>query len=125
MIDTRHSPLLAFVQRVRGANQVVNNPFRAFFFGNYWWIASLFAIFACWAIFTYSQKENVPTALVTLCGATFSVVFFIQKQHGEDLQIFERLFTRFNERYAALHANLRLEMNDITSAEMIPSEPLE
>jgi len=103
----------------------MNNPNRVFFFRHYWWIAPLAAGLPCWAIFSYSTSDNAPSALIALCAGVFSVIFFVQKQKGEDLQIFERLFVRFNERYAALHEKLQVvKQSTVIDNENIP-EPLD
>ena len=40
------------------------------------------------------------------------VFYFVQKQKLEESQLFDRLFTRFNERYATLHPALQLAMRE-------------
>lgn len=42
-----------------------------------------------------------------MIGGAAGVVFFCKKQKIEELQIFERLFTAFNQRYAALNDGLQ------------------
>ena len=58
-------------------------------------------------VVAYSRPDNVPGNLVALCVGALGVVYFVQKQKNDDLQLFERLFTRFNERYAAMHADVQ------------------
>ena len=54
-----------------------------------------------------SQPDNVPANVVALCAGALGVVYFIQKQKIEELQLFERLFNRFNEQYAVMNADLK------------------
>jgi hypothetical protein len=85
----------------------MNYPLRVFLFRHYWWLTPLFAALAGWAVVAYSRPENVPGNLVALCAAALGVVYFVQKRKVDDLQIFERLFVKFNERYAAMHSDLQ------------------
>jgi hypothetical protein len=85
----------------------MNHPVRVFLFTLYWWIVTLIVAVAGPVIVLVSRPENVAGNIVGLCVGALGVVYFIQKQKIEELQLFERLFTRFNERYAAMNADLQ------------------
>src|SRR5437868_11397636 len=93
--------------RPRREDRPMNHPIRAFLFRHYWWITGLTAAAAAWAVVAHSRPENVPGNLVALSVAALGVVYFVQKQKLDEMQIFERLFTRFNERYACMHAEVQ------------------
>ncbi len=44
--------------------------------------------------------------ILALAGGVASAYYFLQKQHLEELQLFDRLFADFNRRYARLHDRL-------------------
>ena len=85
----------------------MNHPVRVFLFAHYWWIVTLVVAVAVPVTVLVSQPDNVAGNIVALCAGALGVVYFIQKQKIEELQLFERLFTRFNERYAAMNADLQ------------------
>src|SRR5262245_21287962 len=58
-------------------------------------------------IFAWMPVEHRGESLVALLATALSVVYFVQKQKLEELEVFERLFTRFNKRYEKLHDDLR------------------
>jgi hypothetical protein len=81
----------------------MNHPIRVFLFTHYWWITPVLAVTAGVATINYSRPDNVPGNLLALCTVALGVIYFVQKQKVDDLQIFERLFTGFNQRYDDLH----------------------
>jgi hypothetical protein len=85
----------------------MNHPVRAFLFTHYWWLVTLIVVVAVPLVVLVSRPDNVAGNIVALCAGALGVVYFIQKQKLEELQLFERLFTRFNERYAAINADLQ------------------
>ena len=85
----------------------MNSPIRVFFFTYYWLIVLIIATVSAIAIIWVTKCENTPGNLVPLCVAALGVIYFVQKQKVDELLIFERLFVRFNERYAGLHAALQ------------------
>jgi hypothetical protein len=85
----------------------MNHKVRVFLFAHYWWIVTLFLAAAIPALVLASRPEYAAGNVVALCAGALGVVYFIQKQKIEELQLFERLFTRFNERYAAMNADLQ------------------
>src|SRR4051812_17616930 len=85
----------------------MNHPIRAFLFTHYWWIVTLIVVAAVPIIVFVSRPDNVAGNVVALCAGSLGIIYFIQKQKIEELQLFERLFIRFNERYAALNADLQ------------------
>ena len=86
----------------------MNHPVRVFLFAHYWWIVTLVVAVAVPVTVFVSRPDNVDGNIVALCAGALGVVYFIQTQKIEELQIFERLFTRFNKRYAAMNADLQL-----------------
>jgi len=90
----------------RGA-AAVNHPVRAFLFRHYWWITTLVVLAAIPLIITVSRPDTVTGTLLRFAFGALGVVYFVQKQKLEEVQLFERLFTRFNERYAVLNDNLQ------------------
>src|SRR4051794_34708631 len=85
----------------------MNHPVRVFLFAHYWWLVTLVVAVALPVIVQVSRPDNVVGNVVALCAGALGVVYFIQKQKIEELQLFERLFTRFNERYGELNADLQ------------------
>jgi len=85
----------------------MNHPVRVFLFTHYWWLVTLIVAVAVPVVVLMSRPDNLAGNIVALCAGALGVVYFIQKQKIEELQLFERLFTRFNERYAALNADLQ------------------
>ena len=85
----------------------MNNALRNFIFTHYWLI-TLFLLLIALPMTIYTSKDgSLPTNLATVCGATLGLVYFVQKQRIEDIQVFERLFTSFNSRYGAMNENLQ------------------
>ena len=85
----------------------MNHPFRAFLFRRYPWIILAVLAVALPAVAHLSKPDNLTVNVATVLGGVAGVVFFVQKQKIEELQIFERLFTAFNQRYAALNQGLQ------------------
>ena len=84
----------------------VNSRIRSYVFRHYSWLIPLAWVTAVCVLVAISKPENVPTNIVAAAGVALSLIYFIQKQSLEELELFERLFTRFNERYCRLHDQL-------------------
>ena len=85
----------------------MNNALRNFIFTHYW-LFTLFLLLIALPMTIYTSKDgSLPTNLATVCGTTLGLVYFVQKQRIEDIQVFERLFTSFNSRYGAMNENLQ------------------
>jgi hypothetical protein len=91
----------------------VNNPLRQFWFRHYWWITVVVLGAAVAAVLLTHPDLSL---VATLAGVGLTVIYFVQKQKLEELQMFEKLFTQFNQRYKEL--NDRLE--DILADEALP-----
>lgn len=89
----------------------MNHPVRTFLFTHYWWIVTVVVMVAVPLIVYVSRPDNVPGNVLTLFAGALGVVYFIQKQRLEELQLFERLCTQFNARYAEMNADLQLIAN--------------
>ncbi len=89
----------------------MNSPIRVFFFKYVSWIISLLSAVACLAIYECVSKENAPGALITLVGSALTITFLVQKQRNEELQAFQQLFMRFNERYSDIHPAMQRVIN--------------
>lgn len=74
-----------------------------FFFGNYWWI--LLLIIGASALMTWFYAKSIAFVL-TVLGTGLPVLYFVQKQKLEEMQLFRVAFKEFNERYAALNDQL-------------------
>lgn len=76
-----------------------------FVFRHYWWIAGVVAATAIVLILAFvpSGREGL---IATTLGAALGFCYFAQKQKLEELQLFNSLFTRFNERYDAMNDRL-------------------
>lgn len=85
----------------------MNHPVRAFLFAHYWWIVTLAVLVAVPLIVYLSLPGNVPGNVIALFAGALGVVYFIQKQRLEELQLFERLCTQFNARYAIMNPDLQ------------------
>jgi len=86
---------------------LMNNPYRSFLFAYYWLFAIALLVVGVPLTVFLSRPENATTSAIALCAAVLSAVYFVQKQKIEELQLFERLFTQFNTRYAGMHAGLQ------------------
>jgi hypothetical protein len=93
----------------------MNNPLRQFWFRHYWWI-TVVVLGAAIAAVLISRTDNALSLVATLVGVGLTVIYFVQKQKLEELQMFEKLFTQFNQRYQEL--NDRLE--DVLANEKLP-----
>lgn len=80
----------------------MNHPIRVLIFRYYWLVTPVVAALIGRQIVVESRPDNVPGNLIALCTCALGVVYFIQKQKSDDLLIFEKLFTQFNQRYAEL-----------------------
>lgn len=83
----------------------LNHPVRAF--RHYWWITAIAVAMAIPLVIHFSKPENVSGNLASIVAGGLSVAYFVQKQRLEEIQLFERLFTRFNERYAEMNEGLQ------------------
>lgn len=86
----------------------MNHPAKKFWFCNYWWIAPAVAggaILAALSIL-WPSPEKAVSVVLTAIGGALGIVYFVQKQMLEEVQLFERLFTQFNQRYATLNDDL-------------------
>ena len=90
----------------------MNYPFRVFLFKHYWWMTVLLVAITVPILVTISRPENMAGNVIALGAGALGVVYFVQKQKLEELQLSERLFTKFNERYAGMNSDL----NRIASA---------
>jgi hypothetical protein len=93
----------------------MNNPLRQFWFRHYWWI-TVVALGAAVAAVLRGGTDNALSLVATLVGVGLTVIYFVQKQKLEELQMFEKLFTQFNQRYKDL--NDRLE--DVLADDALP-----
>ena len=66
-------------------------------------VLSLMAL-VIYAAFTPSQVS--PSVLTGWIGATVAFLFAGQKQHAEEIRLFDSLFDRFNCRYQELHEQI-------------------
>lgn len=73
------------------------------FFRHYWWIVILSAVLAVGILL---WKEQPLSTVATVLGSLLSLLYFLQKQKLEELQLFRSLFKEFNERYDALNERL-------------------
>ena len=71
----------------------MNHPFRAFLFRRYPWLILAVLAVALPAVAYLSKPDNLTVNVATVLGGVAGVVFFVQKQKIEELQIFERLFS--------------------------------
>ncbi len=85
----------------------MNSPVRNFLFAYYWMFAAPLLLIGVPLILLFSRPDTATTSAIALCAAVLSAVYFVQKQKIEELQLFERLFTQFNTRYADMHAGLQ------------------
>lgn len=84
----------------------MNNRYRQFFFRWYWLIAALTAGAGVAGVYAAGTEKRAELS-AAIIGIAAGFVYFVQKQKLEELVLFDRLFTRFNERYAALHDRLQ------------------
>ena len=75
------------------------------FFTHYWWILLLTVVLAVAVL--HWRNENLTT-VVAVVGSLLSLLYFLQKQKLEELQLFRALFKEFNERYDVLNEKLAL-----------------
>src|SRR2546428_10787713 len=57
------------------------------------------------AAFSVASKAEWQIRL-SILGVPFSLLYFVQKQKMEELELFKRLFTEFNHRYDRLNEKL-------------------
>ena len=89
----------------------MNNPIRVFFFKYFSLIISLLSAVACLAIYLGDRNGIAPNALITIVGSALTITFLVQKQRNEELQAFQQLFMKFNERYSDIHPAMQRVIN--------------
>jgi len=72
---------------------------------HYLWIAIGALALALIADFTVASNAEWQIRL-SILGVPFSLLYFVQKQKMEELELFKRLFTEFNRRYDRLNEKL-------------------
>lgn len=85
----------------------MNHPARQFWFGNYWWLTPVASVGAIAIILAMASEESRLSLIASVIGGAFGVLYFIQKQMLDETQLFERLFSQFNKRYADLNDKLQ------------------
>jgi hypothetical protein len=93
----------------------MNNTLRQLWFRHYWWI-TVVVLGAAVAAVLRSGTDNALSLIATLIGVGLTVIYFVQKQKLEELQMFEKLFTQFNQRYKELNDALE----DVLADEKLP-----
>ncbi len=88
------------------------------FYDHYWWVLCLLAMTTA-SLLIYLDKDL--SAIAAIVGTLISVIYFIQKQRLDELQLFRHLFKEFNERYDGLNEDLAKVMQE-PSFELSPSE---
>src|SRR4051812_38653829 len=83
---------------VRADGLNVNNRLRQFWFRHYWWLTCVLLAVAVLSL-VLNGTSNSLGFIVPSAAAALSVIYFVQKQKLEELQVFEKLFTQFNARY--------------------------
>lgn len=72
---------------------------------HYVWIAAASLGFSLAAVFTVAKSAEWPSRL-TILGVPFIVLYSLQKQKMEELELFRNLFKEFNEHYNGLNEKL-------------------
>jgi hypothetical protein len=85
----------------------VNLPLRVWLFRHYWWLTVVVGLAVGLWVGWVSLPANRPANLVAVGVGGLSVVYFMQKQKMEETQLFEKLFSRFNERYEKMNEALQ------------------
>jgi hypothetical protein len=88
----------------------MNNPVRVLLFIHYWWMILLLLVMVI-TITLAVQPDNKVGTIVAACAGAVSVIYFVQKQKLEELELFEKLFTRFNEQYGRMNERLQAVAN--------------
>ena len=76
-------------------------------FRNYAWLTAIAVILGVALSLTMCKPDSVATSIFTVCGVGLGVLYYVQKQKIDDIQLFEKLFTAFNERYRQINDQLR------------------
>ncbi len=97
----------------------MNNPLRQFWFRHYWWLTAvvLSGVIAC---VVSSRSDQALGLCATLAGVGLTVIYFVQQQKLQEIQLFDKLFTQFNKRYAELNDRLQAILADRAAAEITP-----
>lgn len=95
----------------------MNNRLRQLWFRHYWWItvAVFGAVIATILVFQFKDGFSL---IATLVGVALTIIYFVQKQKLEEIQLFEKLFTQFNSRYQVLNEKLEDIRRDPTKPEV-------
>ncbi len=81
-------------------------------------LVSLATLILCVALaLTFARGAQWEIKL-TLLGAPFTVFYFLQKQTLEELEMFKRLFTEFNDRYQSLSDQLNRIVKDDSATDL-------
>ena len=81
--------------------------FKQLLYVHYWWLATLlFAIGS--AVILGLRIGPARDNILALGGGLAGAFYFLQKQHLEELALFERLFADFNRRYGLLADRLEV-----------------
>lgn len=84
----------------------MNNLARQFFFRWYWVLALVLSAIAVVVLFAQHVEKRWEVSAAT-AGIAVGLVYFVQKQKLEEINLFQRFFTEFNNRYSQLHARLQ------------------
>jgi hypothetical protein len=79
---------------------------RRFWYENYDWMTTTALVIAVWSCFTWVEAKDRYTLIATVTGAALGIFYFFQKQMLDESQLFEKLFTGFNERYGKIQPKL-------------------
>lgn len=107
LAEVLRPPLALTVYQIVFTEHQMNSRFRTFIFRHYVWLIPLGWLLTVGVVFFASKPDNLATNIVATTGVALSLTYFLQKQSLEELELFEGLFTRFNERYAQLHDRLQ------------------
>jgi len=88
------------------------------FYDHYWWILCLMATVTTVALIVIDKELSTIAGIV---GTFVSLIYFIQKQRLDELQLFRELFREFNERYNRLNEDLERIIQSSTP-EITPGE---
>jgi hypothetical protein len=80
----------------------VNSRAKIFWFRHYWWAAPAVA-FAAVGLILWKLPRYGPALVPSMAAGCFGLVYVVQKQKLDEISLFERLFSQFNERYARMN----------------------
>jgi hypothetical protein len=84
----------------------MNHPIRRFWYENYYWMTTSALMMAILASIRWVDARDRYTLIATVTGAALGIFYFFQKQMLDESQLFEKLFTGFNERYGKIQSKL-------------------